>query len=464
MEEQNIPRRRKPRQKSKFEIFREEKLPLVIAVAAALLILIFIIGSISNAVQRNRIEKERQVAAAQQAQQEKSELDAQVAALLQQAQLAAQQYDYDGALALLEPVSKHAAKYTELNQAIEDYEAAKEELICWDDPAQVPNLSFQMLVADPALAFQDEQYGSAFNRNYVTTAEFSAILMQLYENGYVLVNLDDVYSSQATEDGASAYYADSIYLPEGKKPLIITQTNVNYDAYLIDSNKDGDLRDGRGFASKLMIQDGKPVNEMVDKNGNTLVGEYDLIPILESFVAAHPDFSYKGAKAIIAVTGHEGLFGYRTNSTDDYDEISRAAETAQWLRKNGYELACYTYGNRAYGNMTASEIRSDLQQWNSEVTAILGETDILVFAQRSDIASTGSYAGASFEIVMQYGFRYYLGFCDNGEPWSRATTQYVRQGRIMVTGATLYHHSEWFTELFDASAVLDASRGTIPSW
>lgn len=464
MEEQNIPRKRTPRKKTKFEIFKEEKLPLVIAAAAGLLILIFIIGSISNAVQRNRIEKEQQQAAAQQAQQEKKELDAQVASLLQQSQTAAQQYDYDGALTLLEPVSRYADRYPDLKKAISDYEAAKQSLVCWNDPAQIPNLSFQMLIADPALAFKDGDYGSSFNRNYVTTAEFSAILMQLYENGYVLVNLDDVYSSQATEDGASSYYADNIYLPEGKKPLMLTQTNVNYDAYLIDSNKDGDLSDGRGFASKLMIQDNKPVNEMVDRNGNVTVGEYDLIPILESFVQAHPDFSYKGAKAVIAVTGHEGLFGYRTNSTDDYEEISKAAETAQWLRKNGYELACYTYGNRAYGNMTASEIRSDLQKWNGEVTAILGETDIIVFAQRSDIAIGGSYAGANFEIIMEYGFRYYLGFCENGKPWSKAAMQYVRQGRIMVAGATLYHHSDWFADMFDAKAVLDSSRGTIPSW
>lgn len=467
MEEQNIPRRRTPRKKSQFEIFKEEKLPKVILAAAAILIVIFIIGSIGNAITRNQMLAARNASAAQEAQKEKQALDVQVDTLLQQAQAAAQCYDYTGALAILEPVSRHAASYPELKSAIDNYTAAKQTLVCWNDPSQIPNLSFQMLIADSSLAFNDSDYGSSFNRNYITITEFSKMLEQLYSNGYVLVSLTDVYTSQATEDGASAYLANAIYLPEGKKPFMITQTNVNYDQYLIDSNKDGILNDGRGFASKLIIKDGKAINQMVDKDGNVMEGEYDLVPILESFIAAHPDFSYRGARAVIAVTGHEGLFGFRTNdksSSTYYDDLNQAASTAQWLQDNGYELACYTYSNTAYGNKTVSEIRSDLQKWNNEVTAILGETNILVYAQRSDISTGGSYAGGQFEILQEAGFRYYLGFSEDGKPWSKATTQYVRQGRIMVAGATLAHHSNWFSGMFDASTVLDSSRGTVPSW
>ena len=457
-----------PRPKTKFEIFKEERLPLVIAAAAGVLILIFIIGSISNAVQRNRIEKAEKEAATLQAQQEKELLDAQVASSLAQAQAAYAQYDYDTALALLEPYSDHVDSYPEARKLITDCQSQKADLVSWDDPAQIPNLSFQMLIANPQAAFKDEQYGTALNKNYVTTAEFSAILEQLYNNGYVLVSLKDVYTTSAAEDGAASYMASTIYLPEGKKPIMITQTNVNYDQYLIDSNKDGDLSDGRGFASKLLIENGKPVNQITDRSGNTVTGAYDLIPILEAFVTEHPDFSYHGAKAVIAVSGHEGLFGYRTNDKNSdtyYEDMNQAAATAQWLRENGYELACYTYANTAYGGKTVADIRGDLQKWNAEITAILGETNILVFAQRSDIESSGgTYGGGSFEILMDYGFRYYLGFSENGTPWSKATTQYVRQGRIMVAGATLANHSSWFSGMFDAKAVLDSSRGSVPSW
>lgn len=439
--------------KRKFKFFKEEWLPIVIGGVAALLILIFVIGSISNASKRKAAEEAALLAAEEKNQQERAALDAQVEDLLQQANTAAAQYDYETALSILAPVTKHTNQYPKLKQAISDYETAQEALVAWSDPAQVPNLSFQMLIADPDAAFNDEQYGKALNTRYVTTEEFSKILVQLYENDYILVSLKDLYTTQGSEDGAVAYMADTIYLPAGKKPLIITQTNVNYDQYLIDKNKDGDLSDGRGFASKLLIQDGKPVNEMVDSNGYTTVGEYDLIPILESFVRSHPDFSYRGAKAVIAVTGHEGLFGYR--------QVEQASATAQWLKDNGYELACYTYGNEAYGRQELPAIRADLLNWNESIAPVLGNVDILVYAQRSDLAD---YAGGKFEILLQQGFHYYLGFCTDGAPWSKATTQYIRQGQIMVAGATMTHNSDWFSGMFDPSSVLDSSRGTVPSW
>ena len=33
------------------------------------------------------------------------------------------------------------------------------------------------------------------------------------------------------------------------------------------------------------------INAYIDAEGNTLYGEYDLMPILESFIKEHPDFS-----------------------------------------------------------------------------------------------------------------------------------------------------------------------------
>ncbi len=45
-----------------------------------------------------------------------------------------------------------------------------------------------------------------------------------------------------------------------------------------------------------------------------LVGDYDLVPILDSFIKEHPDFSYHGRKGILAMTGYNGVLGYRTDS------------------------------------------------------------------------------------------------------------------------------------------------------
>ena len=74
----------------------------------------------------------------------------------------------------------------------------------------------------------------------------------------------------------------------------------------------------------------------------------------------------------------------------------------------------------------------------------------------------GTYSGDKFGALQEFGFRYYLGFCTDGNPWAVVEKTYVRMGRIMVTGSNLAYHKDWFTDLFDPASVLDASRGTIP--
>ena len=47
-------------------------------------------------------------------------------------------------------------------------------------------------------------------------------------------------------------------------------------------------------------------------DGSISVGAYDLVPLLDEFIEEHPDFSYRGAKAVLAFTGYNGILGYRT--------------------------------------------------------------------------------------------------------------------------------------------------------
>ena len=476
MDERQNPQRR-PRSgrkpKSKMQLFKENQLPLIIVATAALLILIFLIGSISNGVKRNQIRKAEEKAAAEQAERDKIALDAQVQQLLLQAETAAAQYDYDKAIDLLNPVKDHADDYPTLEQILTEYENAKSVLVPWDDPSSVINLSFQMLIASPSKAFSHQEYGASFNRNYVTTAEFSTMLNQLYANGYVLVTPDDLFTTETAEDGSLICNAKTLYLPADKKPLIITQTNVNYNYYLVDSNNDMlPDQNGCGFAHKLLIEDGKPVSEMITETGETVQGDYDLIPILESFVAEHPDFSYHGSKAVVALTGYDGLFGYRTAPKDQgwlidayQAEVDQAINVAQTLQDLGYQLACYTYRNIGYGDSDLANIKADLDLWNTEVAPLIGTIDTLVYAQRSDISDSSTpYSGERYNLLKNQGFRYYLGFSNDGRTWTEVTNDYVRQGRIMVAGATLKHHSDWFSGIFDPATILDASRGEIAEW
>ena len=465
------PRRRR---RTKAQIFKEAYLPVIIAAVALLLISIFIVGSISRAVQKNKAEKEASIAASVSIANEEARLAEEEQQLLAQAASLATGFDYETAINVLNSFTGNMSQYPALSAKIAEYSAAKDALVAWDDPGKVVNLSFHLLMADPVRAFDHDTYGNAFNRNYVTTGECARILQQLYDNGYILVDFEDFVTAEVNEDGTAVYKNKTLYLPAGKKPLMLTQTNVNYNIYMVDG--DGDKlpdKDGAGFASCLIVDGNGNIScEMVDSTGQTVTGAYDLVPILDAFVAEHPDFSYKGAKATLALTGYNGLFGYRTYSgaEDDFgvdaynDAVTEVTAVVNALRQSGYKFACYTYENVAYGDYGAAEIGVDINMWLSEALPILGSVDIMAFAQNSDIAEAGIYTGDKYDVLKQAGFRYYLGFCSNGSPWASVAADHVRMGRILVTGSNMANHADWFSGIFDPAQVLDTElRGEIPS-
>ena len=129
--------------------------------------------------------------------------------LLAEAAILAAQYDYDGALTLLGTCTGEDDRVA---QAVADYTAAKEGLTVWEDVGEIPLISFQPLIADPSRAFDGDDNADYYDRNSLTTSEFSAILDQLYEKGYVLVSMEDL----AAPDETGVYKAGKILLPEGK--------------------------------------------------------------------------------------------------------------------------------------------------------------------------------------------------------------------------------------------------------
>lgn len=464
------PRRRK---RSQIQVFKEAYLPILIAAVAVLLIIVFIIGAVSRSIQRRKAETAASIAASSSLAEEQARLTAEAEDLVQRAAELAEQLDYEGAISLLNSFSGDSIQYPIILDAIIAYEDAQSKLVAWEDPAQVAQLSFQLLIADPQRAFTNADYGSSYNKNFITTDEFSAILQQLYENGYILVSLDDFLTTGTSADGSSIHQVKTLYLPEGKKPLMLTQTQVNYNTYMIDS--DGDRlpdKGGAGFASRLVIDaNGDFACEIVNADGTQSTGAYDLVPILEAFIKENPDFSYQGARAILAVTGYDGLFGYRTNPSakttfgeDKYnEEVAGATKIINALRRAGYDIACYTYSNVAYGERGTQEIQADLTDWSNEVAPILGDCDILVYAKNSDISEVSTYSGSKFTVLKNFGFRYYLGFCESGTPWATVADDYVRIGRFLVTGSNLAYHADWFTGMFDAATVLDSTRGSVPN-
>ena len=398
--------------------FKDDVLPVLIGGAALVVCMVFIIGSLSrnfNSEDRKQAALEASIAQAE----AEAAAAAEITNTLNTAAIQAAGYDYQGAIDTLDAYKTADRGLTEeMTAARAQYAEAVNNLVIWDDPTAIPNLSFHVLIADPNRAYADS-LASSYKSNFVTTEQFASILDQLHAGGYVLVNLDSFLTE--TADGNPTVHP--IYLPEGKKPIMITETLVNYFAYMVDSDNDGKAdAKGAGFANKLILQDGKVQAAYVDATGNELVGDYDLVPILNTFIEANPDFSYHGAKAILAVTGDEGVFGWRN--------VSEAKDVVDALRADGYQIASNSYGNLNYGASSIDAIKADLSKWTQDIAPALGDVDILVVARGGELATTSS----QFQAVRDAGFRYIL---DAGDAGTALNDGYFFQNRIMVLGSEL---------------------------
>ena len=444
-----------PRRKvrTKMQIFQEVYLPFLIMVVA-LIVLVSIVVALVRGLGPH-VDPTDDVDSTLQLQQEAD-------ALLQHAAELALRYDYAGAIDVLNSFRGDLDEFPALEDAILYYTATMNSMVTWSAD-QVPNLSFHLLIEDLDAALADPTYGQSgrnlYNRNFITTREFASILTQLYENDYVLVELSDFY---VYENGR--YQEKELELPIGKKPLILTETHCNYYSYMVDPNRDGRPdAEGAGFACKLRWNN-YFYNEMVRSDGTIVAGALDLVPILENFILLHPDFSYQGARAILAFSGYDGIFGYRINSntlsaTALANERQEATALAQRLRAAGYVIACYTYENIDYSVRSAAEIEEDIALWQEHIAPIVGETDILVFAQESDIGT--SYTNnRKFDVLYAHGYRFFLG----SAPFlsHEVKDNYVRHSRLMVTASNLEHHSQWFDGILDTEGLLDERRGNIP--
>ena len=455
---------RRRKKMSRERIIKEVYLPPVILGLTLILLITFIGSAIGRAIKTN---KEQQESLKESQEQASSALAQEAADLVARADVLAKGYDYDAALALLDSFSEDKSQYPGMLDAYNAYTQAKAKVKPIDDPNTIPNLSFHCLIADPARAFSDKDWGKSYNTNYVTIDEFSKILDQLYANGYVLVDFNSFILETVGEDGKTTYSTQPIYLPEGKKPIMLTETLVNYELFTIDS--DGDMeadKGGDGFASKLIVKDGKIVNEYVDADGNVLYGAYDFVPILEDFIEAHPDFCYRGARATLAVSGEDGVFGYRTMHSvkekkgEDYynEQVAGAKAIAQALRDRGYTIASYTYSNIGYGSISATKIDVDLDNWKKEVKPVLGDVPVMIFAKASDIGVNYDSSNGKYNVLKDAGFRYFIS--SGNSPYTQVNVNYVRQSRIMVTGQQMTTYPQNFASYFTVKDVLNDQRGS----
>lgn len=442
------PRRRKRDPK---RIFMESYLPVILFGGVILLIIVAVIsGCISNK-QRQEDALKESIAQLEEDEERKAAMRQEADICIAEAKAVAATYDFEAAIAVLDAFEGNIFDYDDMLQLRDSYKHTMENLVEFT-PDQVVNLSIPLLIADADRAFADKNYGGGYKKNFITTEEFYNLLVELYNNGYVLVSMDDLVAETGSA-GAITYSTKTVALPEGKKPLMLTETQVNYYTYMVDPDNDGvPDKNGAGFASKLILQGDTFLNEMVTADGETVTGNFDIVPILEDFLQMHPDFSYQGARAILAVTGYNGIFGYRGDTLEDVVPL------LEELRSRGYTIAFHSFANTDYKASNLVEITTDLERWEKRIIPTLGETNMLVYARATDIAAPGTYSGDKFNLLQSHGFRYYVGYCTDNQPWFVCEKNYVRQGRIPVSAINMKDNPSLYEGIFDPTNVLVETR------
>ena len=119
----------------------------------------------------------------------------------------------------------------------------------------------------------------------------------------------------------------------------------------------------------------------MEDDGSVSVGDYDMVPLIDRFVEKHPDFSYRGAKGILALTGYNGILGYRTD--ESYETVRQiwmkistvagctsgfqpgkrtaaAKKVADAMKAEGWEFASHTWDIRMWDRLHWKSFRQIL--------------------------------------------------------------------------------------------------------
>ncbi len=457
---------------------RRKSLAKSLAVAAVFLIAAAAVVAGLRIIEGNRQKAENKAAREAAITAEEAELAAR-RAVIEEADYLAQGYDYDGAIELLMQQDNYEND-SELVGAISGYVVARSQLVA-KDVTQVPHIFFHSLIVDKDRAFDESRWGSstvAGNNAWMTTVEeFDKIINQMYENGWVLVRMRDLVI--VNEDGTFSKNT-GLLLPEDKKPYVLSVDDWSYyHSY-----------EGQGYAEKVVLDsEGNVKCRYVDAEGVVNVGDYDVVPRLNSFLEEHPDAAYKGARGMIAMTGYNGVFGYRTDVAyktgehldddqavwladhPDFDwdaEVEEAKKIAEAVKASGWEFACHTWGHLSVTNASVESLMADHEKWQNTVANITGPTDTIIFAHGNDIGSFRDYTeeNEKYAYYKSQGYRFYANVDASTPYWLQIRQNYLRQGRIDCDGLQMWRalsgqaKTNVFEQLFDVAEVFDEARPT----
>lgn len=243
----------------------------------------------------------------------------------------------------------------------------------------------------------------------------------------------------------------------------------------------------RGY---VMVSINDLVKKTVDDDGTVVTGAYDCIPLMDQFIEAHPDAVYHNARGTVALTGYDGILGYRTDGdyktredlTDDqvawldahpdFDwdkECEEAKKVADAIKADGWTFASHTWGHIRVGDKPIETIQADTEKWLTYVAPLIGGSDIIIFAHGQDLSDWHDYTmdNEKFAYLKSQGFNIYCNV-DSSQYFVQVRDNYLRMGRRNLDGYRLYQNlygggEDRTSDLFDSASVIDPQRPTDPS-
>lgn len=371
-------------------------------------------------------------------QEQKEAAEEDVTGHLNTAARLAASYDYTAALEEIAKISEEHAEDDRVISAKIEYQRLLGQMVEYG--GDVAHFSVKTLVADPSRAFDGDDMSSYYNNWTLTVDEFKAILQSLYDRGYVLMDVHEKVVDIQNEDGTTSFAVNTPSVPEGKTPMVLSFTEANYYDY----------QQGDGFAGRLVLdENGNVMNEYTDASGQTLIGAYDVIPIVDEFVEEHPDFSLRGAKGIVSVTGYEGVFGYGIETG-----ASTIAAIADRLKETGWEIACQGFSdNTMESDLDLDELEGDLDTWSSKIGSLVGDTDLLIYPYGEEVTA----GTAKQELLLEKGYQFFFSIWTTAD-FIEVQPDYVRQTRRTLDGYDLYMYADYLTDFFDVDEIFDKTR------
>ena len=352
--------------------------------------------------------------------------------------------------------------------AVRNYWSEDQLTQAWGPDQVVEHLFFHPVIAYPQWAFHDcgatQSEKEGLDDWMVTVDEFNKIIQSVYDKGYILVNMGDVWSEVTDANGVTRMQRNTLMLPEGKKPLVISFDDVNYYDYMLE----------QGFTSKLVLgEDGQIWAECTDPyTGETfLTQDLDATTLLDKFVLEHPDFSLNGAKAIFSLTGYQGILGYRTQNDIDIAEddparpafdAKRAAEIEAVkpiiarLKETGWTFGSHTWGHIRLDTRPLESIQRDTLRWEEEVGSLVGPTNILFYPHgaRPD-GNDWQNTGPAFQWLQSQGFRIFASVGINSFSYIKDDISAVICDRLHPDGTTLRWSRDKYLQFYDARDIID---------